>query len=92
MPHMTTKTLLFALVGTITLGGCVNQETLNSPTAQTGAATGAIAGAVIGYNTKGHHKGQRAAIGALLGAAAGGAIGSAVETQPQQPVDDGGWQ
>jgi len=86
------KLLLASATGIALLGGCVDQQTLNSPTVQTGAATGAVAGAVIGYNTKGHHKGQRAAIGALLGAAAGGAVGSAVDNQPQQPVDTGGWQ
>jgi len=83
---------LASVAGIALLGGCVNQERLNSPATQTGATTGAIAGAVIGYNTKGHHKGQRAAIGALVGAAIGGVVGSAVDTQPQQPVDNGGWQ
>jgi uncharacterized protein YcfJ len=92
MKKKTYKLLLASAAGIALLGGCVSQETLNSPTVQTGAATGAVAGAVIGYNTTGHHKGRRAAIGALVGAALGGAAGSAIESQNPQPVETGGWQ
>jgi len=90
------KLILASAAGIALLGGCVNQETLNSPTVQTGATVGAVTGAVIGYNTKGHHKGRRAALGALVGAAMGGAAGSVVDDQSpqavQQPAETGGWQ
>jgi len=87
------KLFLLSAAGMALLSGCVSQQTVESPTVQTGAATGAVAGAVIGYNTKGHHKGERAAIGALVGAALGGAAGSAIDSQNPQPAETtGGWQ
>jgi len=93
MKHNSIKHFLLSVASVTLLGGCVSQQTVESPTVQTGAATGAVAGAVIGYNTKGHHKGERAAIGALVGAALGGAAGSAIDSQNPQPAETtGGWQ
>ena len=71
------------------LSGCVNQNTLSSPSTQTSAAVGAVAGAIIGGNV-GDGSGTNIAAGAVLGAIAGGAVGNA--TGGEQPRQTGGWQ
>ena len=71
------------------LSGCVNQNTLSSPSTQTGAAVGAASGAIIGENV-GDGSGTNIAAGAILGAIAGGAVVNA--TEGEQPKQTGGWQ
>ena len=82
---------LASVAGIALLDGCVNQETLNNPTVQKGAAIGAVSGAVIGGNV-GDRSGTNIALGALAGAVAGGAVGQAVDNSNPKPVQDGGWQ
>jgi len=78
-----------SILSIVLLSGCVNQNTLSNPNAQTGAAVGAVTGAVIGGNV-GDRSGSNIAGGAVLGAIAGAAIGDAAgDSRPKQT---GGWE
>ena len=78
-----TLTFIFIL-----LNGCMSQNTISSPSTQTGAAIGAVTGAVVGGNV-GDGSGSNIAGGAVLGAAAGAAIGNASSNNREQT---GGWE
>ncbi len=91
MKNYTKFVLGSSIVSVLLFSGCVDQNTLNSPTTQTAAAVGAVTGAVIGGNV-GDRSGTNIALGTVAGAIAGGAIGQTIENQNPQPVQDTGWQ
>jgi len=78
-------TFIFVLM---LLHGCVSQNTVSNPNAQTGAAIGALTGAVVGGNV-GDGSGSNIAGGAVLGAVAGAAVGNASSDRKEQT---GGWE
>ncbi|OIQ91232.1 putative lipoprotein YiaD precursor [mine drainage metagenome] len=84
---MLKRTIAFAVVGTLALGGCADMSQSQKSTAQ-GAGIGAAAGAVIGALTAGGNPGRSAATGAIAGAAVGAAGGylwnQHLEKQKQQ--------
>lgn len=87
---ITVKRLCLFSISLTMLSGCLNQQTLNNPNTQTGAAVGAVTGAIIGGNV-GDGSGSNVAAGTVLGAIAGGAVGQATGEDGQQ-IQTGGWE
>ena len=83
------KQVLVFGVSAFLFSGCIGQNTLSNPNAQTGVGIGAVTGAIIGGNI-GDRSGSNIAGAAVLGAAIGGAVGNA--TGDNRPQQTGGWE
>ena len=82
--------LLTAIFGMLLLNGCLNQNSIQDPTVQTGAVIGAVTGAVIGGNS-GNADGTNIAIGTVAGAVLGATAGDAAKQPQTQTANNSGW-
>ena len=79
---ITSKALIVATAGALTLTGCVNSG--DNQRTQIGAASGALLGGLFGATRDGDNNRTKTVAGAVAGAVIGGAIGQMLDQQQRE--------